>query len=232
MCSNGIIETALATAAFWGPLLPITVLVTVWLSIRFRSIRRAFFVSRRVGKSAKLFKHYQFRTLEKTNAAGNSHPIGFRGLLIWVGLDQLPALWNVTTGDMSLIGPYAPYARSIKAQASYDKTTATKVAARMCVRPGLFDHAHYDALTRPEQYRCSPSCLEIHYQYVKNWSLALDLGIALEFILLFAGFQLPNGIHFFNSEMLPPNEEVYLAPPEYMIKRPTRTIVGGAAATS
>lgn len=69
------------------------------------------FMQRRVGKDAKLFTMFKFRTMMVTHSgssvsvAGESRITPFGAVLRKYKLDELPELWNVLIGDMSFVGP-------------------------------------------------------------------------------------------------------------------------------
>jgi len=69
------------------------------------------FIQARVGKNKKLFKLVKFRTMKKNTESVPTHLnrlsniTRFGGFLRKTKLDELPQLWNVLLGDMSLVGP-------------------------------------------------------------------------------------------------------------------------------
>ena len=109
--------------------------VTLWLHIANRGAG-AFFLQERPGKDGKIFKVVKFKTMtDARDADGNLLPDADR--LTKVGrfvrstsLDELPQLWNVFKGDMSLIGP-----RPLLVQ--YLPLYSPEQARRHQVRPGI-----------------------------------------------------------------------------------------------
>lgn len=109
--------------------------VTVWLHFANKGAG-AFFFQERPGKDGKIFKVVKFKTMtDERDAEGHLLPDAQR--LTKVGrfvrstsIDELPQLWNVFKGDMSLIGP-----RPLLVQ--YLPLYSTEQARRHEVRPGI-----------------------------------------------------------------------------------------------
>lgn len=132
----------------------------------------AFFVQERPGKDSKIFKLVKFKTMtDKTDSDGNLLPDDKRltkiGTIIRsTSLDELPQLWNVLKGDMSLIGP-----RPLLIQ--YLPLYSSEQARRHEVKPGITGWAQINgrnAITWKQKF-------EYDVWYVDNISFALDLKI-------------------------------------------------------
>jgi len=134
----------------------------------------AFFVQMRPGLHGKSFKLYKFRSMTyKKDLKGNLLPDAdrlnvFGCFLRAFSFDELPSLWNVIKGEMSLVGPrpllmeYLPL---------YNK----RQARRHDVKPGITGWAQVNgrnALSWHEKF-------ELDIWYVDNHSLFLDLKILL-----------------------------------------------------
>jgi lipopolysaccharide/colanic/teichoic acid biosynthesis glycosyltransferase len=153
-------------------LLPIFVIV--WLSIRLGSKGPAVFKQQRADRNGKPFTFYKFRTMRTdVDPFGPSPKSGDDPRLTKIGkflreysFDELPQLFNVLKGDMSIVGPRPLYVEQIKEWNERQKK-------RLLVRPGITGLAQISgrgALTREEK-------LELDVKYVENANLWLDIKI-------------------------------------------------------
>lgn len=91
-------------------LLPVLLIITVLVKVKMPN-GPVFFVQKRVGKNGRLFNCYKFRTMNvkhngsTISVAGESRITPLGAVLRKYKLDELPELWNVFIGDMSLVGP-------------------------------------------------------------------------------------------------------------------------------
>jgi lipopolysaccharide/colanic/teichoic acid biosynthesis glycosyltransferase len=157
-------------------LLPIIILVFVL--IRLNMGRPALFRQIRPGLKGRLFTVYKFRTMsEQVDAAGNALPDGQRltslGLFMRkTSLDEIPQLFNVLTGDMSLVGP-----RPLLVE--YLPLYSPDQARRHLVRPGITGWAQvHGRNTISWQDKFS-----LDVWYVENKSFMLDIRILFMTIL-------------------------------------------------
>lgn len=100
------------TAAFFGLLLLSPVLLVVTILIRLKMPGGpVIFRQQRVGRHGKLFTIYKFRTMttghqgSSVSVAGEARITPLGAVLRRYKIDELPELWNVLIGDMSLVGP-------------------------------------------------------------------------------------------------------------------------------
>ena len=161
-----IVVAALALAVL-SPLLGIVATLVRW-----KLGTPILFQQQRPGLNAKPFTLYKFRTMRVANdSLGNSLPddqrlTGLGKFLRASSLDELPELWNVVNGDMSLVGP-----RPLLME--YLPLYTAEQARRHELRPGLTGWAQINgrnALTWNERFA-------LDVWYVENHSLWLDVRI-------------------------------------------------------
>ena len=156
------------------------VLVAIGITIRLSSKGPAVFKQQRAGQNGKPFVFYKFRTMTFDVAPfGPSPKSGEDRRLTKVGkflressLDELPQLFNILKGDMSIVGPRPLYLSQIPEWNERQKK-------RLLVKPGLTGSAQIQGrgeITREEK-------LELDVKYVENAGLLTDIRIMLATIV-------------------------------------------------
>ena len=176
ICKRGLdIFIALAAMVILSP-----VLVAIGITIRLSSKGPAIFKQERAGKNGRPFVFYKFRTMTlDVDPFGPSPKSGQDRRLTKVGkflrecsLDELPQLFNVLKGDMSIVGPRPLYLSQIPEWSERQKK-------RLLVKPGLTGLAQIQGraeLTREEK-------LELDVKYVETASFLADIRIILATIV-------------------------------------------------
>lgn len=172
-------------------LLPVFIIISILIVLD--SPGGIFYLQTRVGKNNKNFKLFKFRTM-KTDAdkkglltVGNSDSrITRTGL--WLRkykLDELPQLFNVLLGEMSLVGP-RPEVRKYVALYSAEQKKV------LSVKPGITDNASIEYAdenellskqSEPEKFYINevmPAKLKINLEYISKQSIAEDFRIILK----------------------------------------------------
>ena len=138
----------------------------------------AFFSQERVGRKGKPFKIYKIRTMVINNGGftqtndSRITPIG--KILRFTKIDELPQLYNVLIGDMSIIGPrpeIPEYVEKCAEQMPFFKL-------RHMIKPGVTGWAqiHIPKATPEDNIKK----LEYDLYYIKRYSLSLDIRIVLQ----------------------------------------------------
>lgn len=156
------------------------------LAIRLDSPGPILFRQRREGYVGAPFAALKFRSLQHHRrddgavvpvAQGDERVTRVGRFLRRSSLDELPQLFNVLRGEMSLVGP-RPHAVGARNRDMEFAAVAVGYAARHRVTPGLTGLAQVrglrGAVTRPEDIRRRLAC---DLEYIDNWSLWLDMRI-------------------------------------------------------
>ncbi|MBR1842952.1 MAG: undecaprenyl-phosphate glucose phosphotransferase [Oscillospiraceae bacterium] len=133
----------------------------------------------RVGRGNKPFNMYKFRSMQVNDSEErgwsgqtDSRRTGFGAFMRKCSIDELPQLWNVLKGDMSLVGPRPEVPFFVE----QFKEAVPLYMVRHQVRPGITGLAQVSGLrgdtSIPERIRCD-------IKYIENWNLALDIKILL-----------------------------------------------------
>jgi lipopolysaccharide/colanic/teichoic acid biosynthesis glycosyltransferase len=160
------IFVAIFLVIFLAPIL-LTISVIIFLDLRASPL----FIQDRIGLRQQRFKIFKFRTMRERPTVGPPKwddaersrvtPIG--GFLRDFGIDELPQLWNIIIGDMSIIGPRPP----LESELEWYPDDA-RIAFEM--RPGVLSLA---ALMGRRSIPLAKR-FSLHGRYVLEWSLKLD----------------------------------------------------------
>lgn len=166
-------------AALLGIVILSPVFLVVWILVRVKLGGPALFTQDRPGKDEKIFKLYKFRSMtDERDENGNLLPdevrlTRFGKKLRATSLDELPELWNILKGDMSLIGPRPLLVKYLPLYNDFQKQ-------RHLVRPGLTGWAQVNgrnAISWEERF-------ELDVYYVTHLSLKLDLKILWKTVMV------------------------------------------------
>jgi lipopolysaccharide/colanic/teichoic acid biosynthesis glycosyltransferase len=158
-----------------GSLVSAPLVALLALAVRLESPGDPIYTQTRVGRDGRSFEIYKLRTMVAgaefqgaglAISAGDSRITRMGRLLRRTSLDELPNLWNVVKGEMSIIGPRPTLKHQVDAYSPRQR-------GRLAVKPGITGWAQVNgraALPWPER-------IELDLWYVEHRSLALDLEI-------------------------------------------------------
>lgn len=170
--------------SFFGIVILLIPMLIIAISVKIDSKGPILFKQERIGRNGKVFKIFKFRSMcvgaEKTGSGVYSGKNDARvtrvgKILRATSLDELPQLFNIFKGDMSLIGPRPPLTYH---PWTFDKYTDEQ--KRMFgVRPGLTGWAQINGRKDVEWHKR----IELNVWYVDNVSFLLDVKIFFKTIL-------------------------------------------------
>lgn len=170
-----------------GLIILIPVFIYIAIRVKFSSPGPVFYSQERVGLNGKPFLIYKFRSM-RMGAEGNTPQLSYDGddrctpwgsmMRKW-RLDELPQLWNVLIGEMSLVGPRPErkyFIDQIMVQAPHYKHL-------LKVRPGItsWGQVKYGYASNIEQML---QRLKFDILYIENMSLSLDIKILFYTMLI------------------------------------------------
>jgi Undecaprenyl-phosphate glucose phosphotransferase len=172
---------ALAALVVLAPLMLI-----VALAIRLESPGAVFFRQQRCGLNNTPFTMWKFRSMRQASEDRNGDQLVIRGdsrvtrvgaLIRKLSVDELPQLFNVLNGTMSLVGP-RPHAYGAKAADRLYEDVVDRYAARHRMRPGLTGLAQVRGFRgNTENESDIRNRVAADLEYMDRWSLSLDLAI-------------------------------------------------------
>lgn len=160
--------------------LPLMALIS--LAIKLESGGPVIFRQRRTGHRGRVFTILKFRTMTvaedcadvRQATKGDSRVTAVGAVLRKLSLDELPQIFNVLSGDMSLVGP-RPHALA------HDEQYGAQIAAyraRFRAKPGLTGLAQINGLRGEiREPAAMYERVAADNEYIDSWSLALDVAI-------------------------------------------------------
>jgi putative colanic acid biosynthesis UDP-glucose lipid carrier transferase len=178
----------IAVAGFCVVLLA-PVLAAIALGVKLSSAGPVIFRQKRYGLDGKEIVVYKFRSMTVTEDGKNTYtqvsrhdarvtPLG--AFLRRMSLDELPQLFNVLEGSMSIVGP-RPHAIAVNEQ--YRRLIPSYMI-RHKVKPGITGWAQVHGYRGGDDLDLMTKRVEYDLDYLRNWSLALDFAILVRTVAI------------------------------------------------
>lgn len=163
-------------------------LIAAAVAVRLSGPGPVLFRQARLGRNAEPFEIFKFRTMHHAMADAQANqltqkndprvtPVG--DFLRRTSIDELPQLFNVLTGDMSIVGP-RPHAPAARAADSLYWEVDRRYWARHAIKPGMTGLAQVRGHRGPtERHEDLVNRLQSDLEYVTNWSIWRDMRIIL-----------------------------------------------------
>ena len=162
------------------------VMLATAVGVKLSSPGPVFFVQERVGRDKKTFKMLKFRSMRVNDSEntgwstdGDPRKTVFGRFIRKTSIDELPQLFNVLAGQMSLVGPRpeVPY------HVGHFKEEIPQYLVRQQVRPGMTGWAQIHGLRGDTSIE---ERIQYDLWYIKHWTLRLDIEILIK--TAFGGF--------------------------------------------
>ena len=176
------------TGALAGIVISSPIMLLAALAVRFTSRGPVIFKQERVGLHNKTFQMYKFRTMEMQKASAEEKAwtvkddprvTGIGKFLRSTSLDELPQLFNILVGEMSLVGPRPERPQFVEKF----KEEIPRYMIKHQVRPRLTGWAQINGYRGDTSIR---KRVEYDLYYIENWTMGMDFKIM--FLTFFKGF--------------------------------------------
>jgi Undecaprenyl-phosphate glucose phosphotransferase len=163
------------------------------IGIKLASPGPVLFRQKRIGYRNREFEMFKFRSMHVSRcntgvltARNDPRVFGFGQIMRKLSFDELPQLFNVLIGDMSLVGP-RPHMPEARACGQLYVDAILEYAARHRVKPGITGWAQVNGWRGPTDTVAQLENRVMHdLYYINNWSIELDMKILVKTI--FVGF--------------------------------------------
>ncbi len=172
------------------------VLIAVAAAIKLDSRGPVLFRQNRYGFGDRVIGVYKFRTMradladangEKQTEVNDPRITRIGGFLRRMSLDELPQLFNVLRGELSLVGP-RPHAVSMRVRQRRNEDIVPDYALRHHVKPGITGWAQVNGYHGPvETERALHERVAHDLDYINHWSLWFDIRILLRTLVIAFG---------------------------------------------
>ena len=171
-----------------GIILSSPIMIAAAIAVKCSGDGPVIFKQERVGLHNKTFKMYKFRTMEMQKPSAEQKGWTVKDdprvtkagkILRKTSLDELPQLFNILMGEMSLVGPRPERPQFV----DKFKEEIPRYMVKHQVRPGLTGWAQVNGYRGDTSIR---KRIEYDLYYIENWSMAFDIRIM--FLTIFKGF--------------------------------------------
>ncbi|MGB1103967.1 MAG: sugar transferase [Crocinitomicaceae bacterium] len=171
---------------------PLFIFLSVWIALESRG--GVLYKQERVGKNGKSFLLLKFRSMRPNSDRSGQLTVGNDNRVTKVGrfirkykLDELPQLFNIIKGEMSVVGPRPEVPKYVNLYNEQQREVLT-------VLPGLTDYASLEYLDEQKLLGASsdpektyieevmPAKLELNLKYIEDRSLLVDIGLIFKTI--------------------------------------------------
>jgi Undecaprenyl-phosphate glucose phosphotransferase len=191
--TQGLVKTAQDYAVATLGLIAVSpILIGAALALKLCGGGPALFRQDRIGFNGRPFSIYKFRTMtvdaaddgKGEQARDNPRITRLGAILRRTSIDELPQLFNVLCGDMSIVGP-RPHVAGMRIDGGAYSEAVRSYAARHQIKPGITGWAQINGMRGGiDTLEKARRGVDLDLHYMRNWSLQLDLRIMIRTLTL------------------------------------------------